>query len=92
MDKDRLVNMARDSGLKLIKQTDDTFLLSPWDKGFADRVESAVAHDYEEKRKKDVLALVALRSEVSAQASEIVNLRRAIAGACEILDKENDCD
>ncbi len=87
MDKERIVKMALASGLKLIKQTDGTFLLSPWDKSFADSVESAVAHDYEEKRKKDVLALVALRSEVAMLAKENERLRGLITEAVGVLDK-----
>lgn len=51
MDKLNLLKMARDSGVALIRQEDGSYLLSSTTKLFADRIESAVAHKYEQKIK-----------------------------------------
>lgn len=80
--------MALASGLALKLQADGSRDLNDYIYKLVDMAESAVSHEYEAARYKDQCDLVALRSEVAAQASEIVNLRRSIAGACEILDKE----
>lgn len=88
MDKERIVKMAQDSGLATVKQTDGSYLLHPWDKGFADRIESAVSHKYETARKKDQQDLTALRHQVQNLAGENIKLRAAIGNARECLNEE----
>lgn len=88
MDKNRTRKMALASGLALKLQADGSHDLNDYIYKLVDMVESAVSHEYEAARYKDQLDLVALRSKVSAQASEIVNLRRLIGGARDILNKE----
>lgn len=86
MDKDKLVKMAQDSGLVMEKQTDGTYLLLPWDKSFADRIESAVAHKYETAHQKYQQDLIALRQKVQNLAVENIKLRAAIGNARKCLD------
>ena len=79
--------MAQDSGLAMVKQTDGSYLLHPWDKGFADRIESAVSHKYETARQKDQQDLIALRQKIQSLAGENIKLRAAIGNARKCLDE-----
>ena len=90
MDNDRLVKMARASCMVLSREDDGTYTLLPTTKRFADMVESAVAHQYEENRKKSVLTIKTLQSKVSAQASEILRLRAMVSNAVNCLEEVGD--
>lgn len=85
MDKDRLIKMARASGIALQKQVDGGYLLFPTTKQFADMIESALAHKYDEARKKDQQDLTALRHQVQNLAGENIKLRAAIKNARDVL-------
>lgn len=87
MDKERLVKMARASGIALQKQVDGSYLLFPTTKRFADMIESALAHKYDEVRKKDQSNLTALRHQVHNLAGENIKLRASISNARQCLDE-----
>lgn len=93
MDKERIVKIARDSGVPLNRQEDGSYLLFNATKLFADRIESAVSHKYETERKKDQQDLIALRQKVQNLAGENIKLRAAIGNARECLnlaEEDND--
>lgn len=92
MDKDRLIKMARASGIALQKQVDGSYLLFPTTKRFADMIESALAHKYDEARKKDQQDLIALRQKVQKLAGENIKLRAAIKNARECLDEVSNAN
>lgn len=87
MDKERIVKIARDSGVPLNRQEDGSYLLFNATKLLADRIESAVSHKYETERKKDQQDLIALRQKVQNLAGENIKLRAAIGNARECLDE-----
>lgn len=88
MDKGLVTQIALDSGLELKPLTDGTMGLRPYIYAFANAIAAQVYRDVEPHAAKDEQVIFALRSKVQEQAGEIANLRRAIASACEILDKE----
>lgn len=88
MDKDRAVKMALASGLEFKLLDNGTMGFRPYIFKLIDMVESAVSHDYEEKRKKDQQDLTALRHQVQNLAGENIKLRAAISNARECLDRE----
>ena len=87
MDDERLVKMARASCMVLSREDDGGYNLLPTTKRFADMVESAVSHQYEENRRKSVMAIKTLQSKVSEQASEILRLRKNISNAVDCLNE-----
>lgn len=87
MDKDRLIKMAHASAIPLYKHGDDSYSLLPETKRFADMIESALAHKYDEARKKDQQDLTALRQKVQKLAGENIKLRAHIKNARECLDE-----
>lgn len=88
MDKGRVDTIALASGLEHKQLDDGSMGFRPYIYAFANAIEVEAYRDIEPHQRKDWSTIMALREKVALQASEIVNLRRAIAGACEILDKE----
>ena len=87
MDNERLVKIARASCMVLSREADGSYKLLPTTKRFANMVESAVAFQYEQNRRKSVLAIKTLQSKVSEQASEILRLRKNISNAVDCLNE-----
>lgn len=89
MDKDLVTQIALANGLELKLLDDGTMGLRPYIFKFADAIEARINDSLQPQITKDQYALVALRGEVAALASENTRLRRLVKGAREILDKVN---
>ena len=85
MDKERIVKMALASGFNIELLADGSEYVDSRIFKLSKHIESAIAHEYEEKRKKDVLALVALRSEVAVLAKDNERLRGLVTDAVSLL-------
>lgn len=88
MDKERIDNIGLASGLEHKQLEDGSMGFRPYIYAFANAIEAEVYRDIEPHQRKDWQDLMALRLKVTEQASEMVNLRRLIGGARDILNKE----
>lgn len=87
MDKERIDKMALSSGLEHKKLDDGSMGFRPYIYKFVERIESHLAHKYDEARKKDQQDLIALRQKVQKLAGENIKLRAHIKNARECLDE-----
>jgi hypothetical protein len=87
VDKERIDKMALSSGLEHKKLDDGSMGFRPYIYKFVERIESHLAHKYDEARKKDQQDLIALRQKVQNLAGENIKLRAHIKNARECLDE-----
>ncbi|WP_201595406.1 hypothetical protein [Psychrobacter vallis] len=88
MDKSLVEQLAFASGLEHKQLEDGSMGFRPYIHDFANAIEAEVYRDIELHQRKDWQDIMALRLKVTEQASEMVNLRRLIGGARDILNKE----
>ncbi len=87
MNKELINEMALASGLEHKKLDDGSMGFRPYIYNFVKRIESHLAHKYDQARKKDQQDLIALRQKVQSLAGENIKLRAHIKNARECLDE-----
>jgi len=87
VDKERIDKMALASGLQRKLLDDGSMGFRPYIYKFVERIESHLAHKYDEARKKDRQDLTTLQQRVQSLAGENIKLRAAIGNARECLDE-----
>ena len=87
MDKELINEIVLASGLEHKKLDDGSMGFRPYIYSFVKRIESHLAHKYDQVRKKDQQDLIALRQKVQSLAGENIKLRAHIKNARECLDE-----